>query len=42
MTTHDRTLARARSLGGIGIINLLIATLGATCVLAVVAGAILR
>jgi hypothetical protein len=42
MTTHDRTLARARALGGIGIINVLIATLGVTCLLAVLAGAILR
>jgi hypothetical protein len=42
MSTPDRTLARARSLGGIGIINALIATLGITCLLAVVAGAVLR
>jgi len=42
MSTPDRTLTRARELGGIGIINLLIALLGVTCLLAVAAGAILR
>ena len=42
MTTTDRTIARARSLDGIGIINVLIAALSAACVLAVLAGAILR
>jgi hypothetical protein len=42
MTATDRTIARARSLDGIGIINVLIATLGAACVLAVLAGAVLR
>ena len=42
MTSTDRTIARARSLDGMGIINVLIATLGAACVLAVLAGAILR
>jgi hypothetical protein len=42
MTTTDRTIARARSIGGIGVINLLIAMLGAVCLLAVAAGAILR
>ncbi len=42
MTSTDRTIARARSLDGIGIINILIATLSAACVLAVLAGAIFR
>ena len=42
MTTTDRTLARARSLDSMGIINVLIATLTVGCVLAVLAGAILR
>lgn len=42
MSTHDRTLARARSLSGMAIINLLIAVLGTTCLLAVLAGAVLR
>ena len=42
MTTTDRTIARTRSLDGIRIINVLIATLSAACVLAVLAGAVLR
>jgi hypothetical protein len=42
MTDTDRTIAPARSLDGIGIINVLIATLSAACLLAVLAGAIFR